>query len=270
MKAVGKAAFIPGTFSVNEPVLFGIPIIMNPIFFIPFLLTPVVNVCLFKFFVSVLGMNSMMYTMPWTIPAPIGIVISTGFAPLAFVFVLLVLALDVAIYFPFIRVYDNTLLAEEKAKEATIEGGDTAVLATDTVAPKNIDTPATATPVADAEVNGTATTTQGEDYFKKNEVDVLVLCAGGGTSGILANALNKLSKERGLKLSAAARAYGQDMDLIKDMSMVILAPQMESMKDNLKKITDKYGVKLVTTTGRQYIELTNNGDMALDFVESNL
>ncbi|QVI35248.1 lactose-specific PTS transporter subunit EIIC [Lacticaseibacillus chiayiensis] len=270
LKAVGKAAFIPGTFSVNEPVLFGIPIIMNPIFFIPFLLTPVVNVCLFKFFVSVLGMNSMMYTMPWTIPAPIGIVISTGFAPLAFVFVLLVLALDVAIYFPFIRVYDNTLLAEEKAKEATIEGGDTAVLATDTVAPKNIDTPATATPVADAEVNGTATTTQGEDYFKKNEVDVLVLCAGGGTSGILANALNKLSKERGLKLSAAARAYGQDMDLIKDMSMVILAPQMESMKDNLKKITDKYGVKLVTTTGRQYIELTNNGDMALDFVESNL
>ncbi len=97
-----------------------------------------------------------------------------------------------------------------------------------------------------------------------------MLCAGGGTSGILANALNKLSKERGLKLSAAARAYGQDMDLIKDMNMVILAPQMESMKGNLKKITDKYGVKLVTTTGRQYIELTNNGDKALDFVESNL
>ena len=63
---------------------------------------------------------------------------------------------------------------------------------------------------------------------------------------------------------------GQDMDLIKDMNMVILAPQMESMKGNLKKITDKYGVKLVTTTGRQYIELTNNGDKALDFVESNL
>ncbi|MDN5945882.1 MAG: lactose/cellobiose PTS transporter subunit IIB, partial [Lactiplantibacillus plantarum] len=116
----------------------------------------------------------------------------------------------------------------------------------------------------------TAPSAHGEAYFKQNEVDVLVLCAGGGTSGILANALNKLSKERGLKLSAAARAYGQDMDLIKDMNMVILAPQMESMKGNLKKITDKYGVKLVTTTGRQYIELTNNGDMALDFVESNL
>ena len=274
LKAVGKAAFIPGTFSVNEPVLFGMPIIMNPMFFIPFLLTPIVNVCLFKFFVSVLGMNSMMYTMPWTVPAPIGIVISTGFAPLAFVYVLLTLVLDVAIYFPFIRVYDSTLLAEEKANEATIEGDNTAVLAADTVEPKKVATQTISTQTAaapnDAGSSEKATASHSEDYFKKNEVDVLVLCAGGGTSGILANALNKLSKERGLKLSAAARAYGQDMDLIKDMNMVILAPQMESMKANLKKITDKYGVKLVTTTGRQYIDLTNNGDMALNFVESNL
>lgn len=273
LKAVGKAAFVPGTFSVNEPVLFGMPIIMNPMFFIPFLATPIVNVCLFKFFVSVLGMNSMMYTMPWTVPAPIGILISTGFAPLAFAFVLLTLVLDVAIYFPFIRVYDSTLLAEEKAKEEVIEDDGMAVLASDTVSP-SIPTGLTVATATDDDATHvlpeTAPSAHGEAYFKQNEVDVLVLCAGGGTSGILANALNKLSKERSLRLSAAARAYGQDMDLIKDMNMVILAPQMESMKDNLKKITDKYGVKLVTTTGRQYIELTNNGDMALDFVESNL
>lgn len=273
LKAVGKAAFVPGTFSVNEPVLFGMPIIMNPMFFIPFLATPIVNVCLFKFFVSVLGMNSMMYTMPWTVPAPIGILISTGFAPLAFAFVLLTLVLDVAIYFPFIRVYDSTLLAEEKAKEAVIEDDGTAVLDSDTVSP-SASTGLTVAAATDDDATqvlpNTAPSAHGEAYFKQNEVDVLVLCAGGGTSGILANALNKLSTERGLKLSAAARAYGQDMDLIKDMNMVILAPQMESMKGNLKKITDKYGVKLVTTTGRQYIELTNNGDMALDFVESNL
>ena len=273
LKAVGKVSFVPCTFGVNEPVLFGMPIIMNPIFFIPFLATPIVNVCLFKFFVSVLGMNSMMYTMPWTVPGPIGILISTGFAPLAFAFVLLTLVLDVAIYFPFIRVYDSTLLAEEKAKEEVIEDDGMAVQASDTVSP-SIPTGLTVATATDDDATHvlpeTAPSAHGEAYFKQNEVNVLVLCAGGGTSGILANALNKLSKERGLKLSAAARAYGQDMDLIKDMNMVILAPQMESMKGNLKKITDKYGVKLVTTTGRQYIELTNNGDMALDFVESNL
>lgn len=261
LKAVGKAAFIPGSFSVNEPVLFGMPIIMNPMFFVPFLLTPIVNICMFKFFVTVLGMNSFMFTMPWTVPAPIGILISSSFAPLSFVYVLLALVVDVLIYFPFIRTYDNTLLAQEKAKENEMTD-DAAV--TDTTS----DSEAPQAQVAMSSDNSASNKTQ--DYFKNNEVDVLVLCAGGGTSGILANALNKLSKKEDLKLSATARAYGQDMDLIQDMDMVILAPQMESMKGNLKKITDKYGVKLVTTTGRQYIALTNDGDKALNFVESNL
>ncbi|WP_179396065.1 lactose-specific PTS transporter subunit EIIC [Lacticaseibacillus absianus] len=260
LKAIGKAAIVPASFSVNEPVLFGLPIIMNPIFFVPFLLTPMVNIALFKFFVTTLGMNSMMYYLPWTVPAPIGIIASTGFAPLSFVFVGAIIVLDVLIFLPFFHQYDKQLVAEERAKEAALIADGAVVGGVTSEAEATPDAPAA--PVADG--------VHGEDYFKQNEVAVLVLCAGGGTSGILANALNKLAKARGLKLSATARAYGQDMDLIQNMDMVILAPQMESMKGNLEKITAKYGVKLVTTTGRQYIELTNNGDMALNFVESNL
>lgn len=272
LKAVGKAAIVPASFSVNEPVLFGLPIIMNPIFLVPFLITPMVNISLFKFFVTTLGMNGMMYYLPWTVPAPIGIVAATGFAPLSFVFVGLILVLDVLIFLPFFHQYDKQLVAEELAKKQELEAKNKLALDGDTgmtVANVSVEMPAS----SETNTDDTETATpplHGEEYFKNNEVDVLVLCAGGGTSGILANALNKLSKERGLKLSATARAYGQDMDLIQNMNMVILAPQMESMKENLQKITDKYGVKLVTTTGRQYIELTNNGDMALDFVESNL
>lgn len=272
LKAVGKAAIVPASFSVNEPVLFGLPIIMNPIFLVPFLITPMVNISLFKFFVTTLGMNGMMYYLPWTVPAPIGIVAATGFAPLSFVFVGLILVLDVLIFLPFFHQYDKQLVAKELAKKQELEAKNKLALDGDTgmtVANVSVEMPAS----SETNTDDTETATpplHGEEYFKNNEVDVLVLCAGGGTSGILANALNKLSKERGLKLSATARAYGQDMDLIQNMNMVILAPQMESMKGNLQKITDKYGVKLVTTTGRQYIELTNNGDMALDFVESNL
>lgn len=268
LKAVGKASIIPSSFSVNEPVLFGLPIIMNPIFFVPFIVTPMVNISLFKFFVTTLGMNGMMYYLPWTVPAPIGIVAATGFAPLSFVFVGAILVLDVLIFLPFFHQYDKQLLAEEKAK-ATEFKENHSITPVD-VAEKVTYTEKLMQTNTENNVENAKLQIEGDDYFKQNEVDVLVLCAGGGTSGILANALNKLSKDRGLKLSAAARAYGQDMDLIQDMDMVILAPQMESMKGNLQKITDKYSVKLVTTTGRQYIELTNNGDKALEFVESNL
>ncbi|WPC16613.1 lactose-specific PTS transporter subunit EIIC [Pediococcus inopinatus] len=273
LKAVGKAAIVPASFSVNEPVLFGLPIIMNPIFFVPFLITPMVNISLFKFFVTTLGMNGMMYYLPWTVPAPIGIIAATGFAPLSFVFVAAILVLDVLIFLPFFHQYDKQLVEEERVKAQELAANGGVALAGNSEVPAaniNVEAPTMTEATESTTDDKQVSTAQGEEYFKNNEVDVLVLCAGGGTSGILANALNKLSKERGLKLSATARAYGQDMDLIQNMDMVILAPQMESMKGNLQKITDKYEVKLVTTTGRQYIELTNNGDMALDFVESNL
>lgn len=270
LKAIGTAAIVPTSFGVNEPVLFGLPIIMNPIFFIPFLLTPMVNISLFKFFVTTLGMNGMMYYLPWTIPGPIGIVAATGFAPLSFLLVLVMIVVDVLIFLPFFRQYDKQLVAEEAEKTAELAAAGAQPALAGATASATVAAPAaevTTTTVGDT---ATAAKTNSENYFKEHEVNVMVICAGGGTSGILANALNKLSKERGLKLSAAARAYGQDMDLIKNMDMVILAPQMESMKGNLEKLTSKYGVKLVTTTGRQYIALTNDGDMALEFVESNL
>ncbi|WDT66453.1 PTS lactose transporter subunit IIBC [Companilactobacillus crustorum] len=261
LKALGKAAFIPVSFSVNEPILFGAPIIMNPIFFVPFVVTPMVNICLFKFFIEALGMNGMMYTMPWVIPAPIGILISTGFAPLAFVFVALSLVLDVFIWLPFMRAYDNELLDGEN-KKAAAEG-----IATETVNVTDEGSDDTgSTVMASTESNNDAS---GNNVFDKDTA-VMVICAGGGTSGILANALNKTAKERNSPLSAAARAYGQDMNMIQDMDLVILAPQMESMKGNVQKITDKYGVKLATTSGKEYIELTRNPEKSLNFVKANL
>jgi PTS system lactose-specific IIC component len=215
-------------------------------------------------------MNGMMYYLPWTIPGPIGIVAATGFAPLSFLLVLVMIVVDVLIFLPFFRQYDKQLVAEEAENTAELAAAGAQPALAGATASATVAAPAaevTTTTVGDT---ATAAKTNSENYFKEHEVNVMVICAGGGTSGILANALNKLSKERGLKLSAAARAYGQDMDLIQNMDMVILAPQMESMKGNLEKLTSKYGVKLVTTTGRQYIALTNDGDMALEFVESNL
>jgi PTS system lactose-specific IIC component len=258
LKALGKASFIPVSFSVNEPILFGAPIIMNPIFFVPFVVTPMVNICMFKFFIDVLGMNGMMYTMPWVIPAPIGILVSTGFAPLAFVFVLLSLVVDAFIWLPFMRSYDRDLLTAEN-KKAEEEG-----IAVDDATDETTDDS------NDATVMATDESSDIDDSTLDKDTAVMVICAGGGTSGILANALNKMAKERDLPLSAAARAYGQDMNMIQDMDLVILAPQMESMKGNVQKITDKYGVKLATTSGKEYIELTRNPEKSLKFVKDNL
>lgn len=245
LKAVGKASVIPTTFAVNEPLLFGAPIILNPVFMVPFIITPILNSCILKFFVDNLGMNGFMHFLPWPTPGPIGIYMASNFSVLSLLLIAIILVLDFTIWFPFIKAYDKLKLDEEheielqKAAAATAGGG--------TAAPIEVEenTP---------------------DFNSREHTNVLVVCAGGGTSGILANSLNKYAKENDIPLEATARAYGQDMDLIKDMDIVILAPQMDAMKDEMRKYTDQYGAVLVPTTGKQYIGLTRDGEGAMKLI----
>ncbi|WP_125764222.1 lactose/cellobiose PTS transporter subunit IIB [Companilactobacillus hulinensis] len=253
LKAVGRAAAIPVSFGVNEPILFGAPLILNPVFFIPFLLTPILNVWLFKFFIDHLGMNGFIYNLPWTTPGPIGLYMGTGFSIQALILVFLLLAVDFIFYYPFFKAYDAQKVQEEaeKAAEDKANGID-----------PNADTSAVvATAAGDIPLGLTK---------DKKDLNILVICAGGGTSGILANALNKMSKEKDLPVEAAAAAYGAHGDLLPDMDVVVLAPQMDAMRDTLKQEADKSNVKMITTTGKQYIDLTRHADKALHFIVGKL
>ncbi len=49
LRTIGRMGIVPGMFNINEPILFGAPIIMNPLFFIPFVLVPMVNATLAYF-----------------------------------------------------------------------------------------------------------------------------------------------------------------------------------------------------------------------------
>ncbi|WP_277630742.1 lactose-specific PTS transporter subunit EIIC [Atopococcus tabaci] len=244
-KAIGKASFIPTSFGVNEPILFGGPLVLNPVFFIPFILAPIMNVWVFKFFVDFLGMNSFMYFLPWTTPGPIGLVLGTAFHPLSFVLAALLLVMDVLIYYPFFKVYDKQQV--EREQEEVVSGEELA------------------SPELDGDV-----AIQASESTIKDEKNVLVLCAGGGTSGLLANALENGAKEYNVPVTAAAGSYGTHNDMMKDFDLIVLAPQVASNYEDIKKDADRLGVKLVKTKGKEYISLTNNPKGALDFVLSTL
>ncbi len=114
LKAVGKASFIPTTFAVNEPLLFGAPIILNPVFMIPFIVTPILNSWVLKFFVENLGMNGFMHFLPWPTPGPIGIYMASNFAPLSLLLIAVIMILDFVIWMPFIKAYDRIKVSEER------------------------------------------------------------------------------------------------------------------------------------------------------------
>ena len=247
-RAIGRASVVPTFFGVNEPILFGAPIVLNPVFFVPFILTPIVNVWLFKFFVDTLGMNSFSVFLPWTTPAPLGLVLGTQFALLSFVLAVLLIIVDILIYYPFIKVYDEQILAEE------VHGSSDKANELKEKVAANFNTEK-----ADRILEKVNT-----EQIK--ETNVLVLCAGGGTSGLLANALNKAAKEYNTPIKATAGAYGAHRDIMQEYDLIILAPQVASNYDDIKQETDRLGIKLAKTEGAQYIGLTRDGQGSLDFV----
>ena len=267
LKAVGRASIIPVTFAVNEPILFGAPIVLNPVLFFPFILTPIANVWVFKFFVDNLGMNSFLYILPWTTPAPIGLVIGTGFAKLAFILAPLLLIMDAVMYYPFFRVYDKQLVARETAianGEISADDEETATPADAEKEAEAIESGVAMQPAMAGAAAGNANVSEAapEDMTERR---VLVLCASGATSSMLAKAISKGAKQRGVPVESIAMAYGQHKDIISDYDLIILAPQMASMFEELQQDCNAAGVKSATTSGREYVGLTRDPQKALDF-----
>ena len=252
-RAIGRASVVPTFFGVNEPILFGAPLVLNPIFFIPFIFAPIANVWIFKFFIETLGMNSFTANLPWTTPAPLGLVLGTNFQVLSFILAALLIVVDVVIYYPFLKVYDEQILEEERSGKSNDE------LKEKVAANFN-------TAKADA-ILEKAGVEAGQNTITK-ETNVLVLCAGGGTSGLLANALNKAAAEYNVPVKAAAGGYGAHREMLPEFDLVILAPQVASNFEDMKAETDKLGIKLAKTEGAQYIKLTRDGKGALAFVQA--
>lgn len=253
-RAIGRASVVPTFFGVNEPILFGAPLVLNPIFFVPFIFAPIANVWIFKFFVDTLGMNSFTSNLPWTTPGPLGIVLGTNFQVLSFILAALLVVVDVIIYYPFVKVYDEQILEEERS------GKSNDSLKEKVAANFN-------TAKADAILEKAGVEDEPAQNNITKETNVLVLCAGGGTSGLLANALNKAAAEYNVPVKAAAGGYGAHREMLPEFDLVILAPQVASNYEDMKAETDKLGIKLAKTEGAQYIKLTRDGKGALAFVQ---
>lgn len=121
LKTVGKGAIIPGIFNVNEPVIFGLPIVMNPMMLIPFLVAPLVCVAVaFGAMATGIVPSPIGVPVPWTLPAPIsGWMMCADWRGGALQLVNLFIA--GVIYWPFIKVLDREYTKEELGEQAAVE-----------------------------------------------------------------------------------------------------------------------------------------------------
>ncbi|MFL2071621.1 PTS sugar transporter subunit IIC [Marinilactibacillus psychrotolerans] len=99
---IAKLSFVPGLFNINEPVIFGLPIVLNPIMIIPFVLTPVINIMIGYFFTITELIPPIGYSVPWTTPGFLIPFLGTGGNWGALAVGLLCLGVSVLTYMPFV------------------------------------------------------------------------------------------------------------------------------------------------------------------------
>lgn len=116
LRTIGRMGIVPGMFNINEPILFGAPIIMNPLFFLPFVLVPMVNATL-AYLALDFGLVARVVSMtPWTTPAPIGASWAANWAFSPVIMCLICMVSATAMYFPFFKAYEKQLLAQDTAE----------------------------------------------------------------------------------------------------------------------------------------------------------
>jgi PTS system cellobiose-specific IIC component len=115
-RMTGRIGIAPALFNINEPILFGLPIVLNPVFAIPFILAPTINLIIGYIATAIGFLPAVQYVIPWTMPPILSGLMATGWAWQAAIVQLINLTLSVLIYLPFVKVADK--IEEKREAEA--------------------------------------------------------------------------------------------------------------------------------------------------------
>lgn len=114
IRTIGKLSVVPAFFGINEPILFGLPIVLNPIFLIPFLLTHVVNIIIVYYAMSLNLVNKIVMSLSAQTPVGLSNVLGNlDFRSL--ILLVITILVDIILYYPFFKLFEKEKVEEEEA-----------------------------------------------------------------------------------------------------------------------------------------------------------
>lgn len=118
-KEIGKVAAVPYVFNIGEPTLFGIPLMLNPIYFVPLVITPSISAAISyaAFATKLVPLPTGLAQLPWTTPPIVSGYLVTGSIRGALLQVVLLVVVTL-IWIPFIKMADRKICREEAAFES--------------------------------------------------------------------------------------------------------------------------------------------------------
>lgn len=122
-KSIGKIALVPGIFGIGEPILFGLPVMLNPMFFVPWIGVTVFNQ-IYSYLVIATGLVGRFtgVSISWTVPAIISPLLTNSTPVRAAIAQVIEIVIDLLIWYPFIKAADRIELADQKKKVAAKAG----------------------------------------------------------------------------------------------------------------------------------------------------
>ena len=114
-KAIGKLSALPAIFTINEPLIFGLPLVLNPIMMIPFILAPLVSATI-GYFSTLIGFAGAAFVeVPWTTPVFFNSYLATGGSVGAVITQLICLIVAILIYFPFVKLANKEKISSQES-----------------------------------------------------------------------------------------------------------------------------------------------------------
>ena len=113
LKVVGRVGFLPSLFGISEPIIFGVPLMLNPLFIVPFMAAPTINAIIAYLLTDKQIIKSTFSMVSWNMPSVFGAFFATMDVK-ASIMVIGLIILDMLIYYPFFKVYEKQLIKSEE------------------------------------------------------------------------------------------------------------------------------------------------------------
>ncbi|MBW5383137.1 PTS cellobiose transporter subunit IIC [Brachyspira pilosicoli] len=113
IKSIGKLSIVPAVFNINEPIMFGAPVVMNPVLMIPFIALPIINATIAWIFTKLNIIGHIVSLVPWTTPGPLAALLATNLNVGSMILSLVLIFTSYLAYIPFLKAYEISL---EKAE----------------------------------------------------------------------------------------------------------------------------------------------------------
>lgn len=227
-KKFAKTVIVPGVFNINEPVIFGLPVILNPLMMIPFIIFPQIAFTIAYFATAWGWVSHIVAYVPWSVPPLLSGWLGSGGDLRNVVLQVILIAIGTLVYLPFLIAYERSIMSKK-----------TQVLVDDiqNASAKKILADAEEVPVL-VSVNNITHSLEGKK--------IMLMCNEGMSTSMVARKMLQYAQSIHCNADISATNIGSLEDIYPITDLIILSPQIAYMEEKVREtVRDKCQVMLV-------------------------